>query len=69
MKNRLDLHGVRHTEVDRIVENFILLNEPPMRIITGNSDKMIELVIEVLDRNDVVYERFRPGQVTILRWS
>ena len=68
MKNRLDLHGVRHSEVDRIVENFILLNEPPMRIVTGNSDKMIELVIEVLDRNDVVYERLRPGQVTILRW-
>ena len=44
--NKLDLHGVRHDDVDRLVENFVLLNETPMRIITGNSDKMIELVIQ-----------------------
>ena len=37
----LDLHGVRHDDVDRMVENFVLLNEPPISIITGNSDKML----------------------------
>ena len=26
----LDLHGVRHEEVDRLVENFILLNRLPL---------------------------------------
>ena len=67
MLHRLDLHGIRHSEVDRIVENFILLNEPPMRIITGNSDRMIELVIQVLDRHNISYERFKPGQITILK--
>ena len=62
----LDLHGKRHEDVDRIVENFILLSEVPSKIITGNSDKMVELVVEVLDRCDIKYERFKPGQITIL---
>ena len=36
----LDLHGVRHEDVERLLENFILLNEPPLKVITGNSDHM-----------------------------
>ena len=40
MNKTLDLHGIRHEEVDRLIENFILLNEPPLTIITGNSDFM-----------------------------
>ena len=63
----LDLHGIRHHDVDRLVENFVLMKEPPMRIITGNSDRMIELVIKVLDKYNIDYERFRPGQITILK--
>ena len=35
----LDLHRMKHEDVDRLVENFVLLNEPPMKIITGNSEK------------------------------
>jgi len=66
MIKRLDLHGIRHEDVDRIVENFVLLNTPPLRIITGNSDEMRELVIKVLDRNSISYERFKPSQITIL---
>ena len=42
MIKQLDLHGKRHEEVDRLVENFVILNKTPMRIITGNSDKMRE---------------------------
>jgi len=63
----LDLHGIRHDDVDRIVENFVLMKEPPMRIITGNSDRMIELVVKVLDKYKIDYEKFRPGQITILK--
>jgi len=50
--NTLDLHGVRHGEVDRIVENFILLNQNdvPLTIICGNSERMIELVKYVTRR-------------------
>ena len=46
----LDLHGVRHSEVDRLVENFVLLNYVPLTILCGNSDKMIKLVKDALDR-------------------
>tara|TARA_Y100000310_G_C20377603_1_gene666461 strand:+ start:222 stop:437 length:216 start_codon:yes stop_codon:yes gene_type:complete len=53
---KLDLHGVKHEEVDRLVENFVLLNEPPLTIICGNSDRMIKLVQETLDR---IYEKHK----------
>ena len=46
--NKLDLHGVRHDDVERLVENLILLNDS-WKIICGNSDKMIEIVNEKLD--------------------
>ena len=64
---KLDLHGVRHIDVERLVENFVLLNEPPLTIITGNSDRMRELVINVLNRHSVEYESFKQGQLTILK--
>ena len=47
----LDLHGKKHEDVDRIVENFILLSECPIKIITGNSDKMKEIVKLVIKRH------------------
>jgi hypothetical protein len=48
----LDLHGVRHSEVDRLVENFVYLNQDsmPLKIICGNSNIMIRLVQQTLDR-------------------
>ena len=36
----------------------MLLNNPPLEIITGHSDKMPELVREVLDRHDIEWERW-----------
>jgi len=65
--NQLDLHGIRHSDVDRLVENFILLKESPLRIITGNSDRMTEIVLAVLQRHNIEYEKFKPGQITILK--
>ena len=44
----LDLHGIRHDDVERLVENLVLLNQE-WKIICGNSDKMIEIVREKLD--------------------
>lgn len=48
---KLDLHGVRHQDVDLKVENFILLNQDqvPLTIVCGNSQRMIALVNEVID--------------------
>ena len=47
----LDLHGVRHSNVDRIVENFVIVNNLPIRIITGNSPQMRSIVFAVLLRH------------------
>jgi len=54
MSNTLDLHGVRHYEVDCKVENFILMNQKllPLTIICGNSPAMISLVETVIKRID-----------------
>lgn len=48
----LDLHGTRHHEVDLKVENFILMHQEdtPLTIICGNSQKMIDLVYDVINR-------------------
>jgi len=66
MTKQLDLHGIRHNEVDRLVENFVLLNEPPLDIITGNSDRMIQLVLDVLNRHNIDWERWGHGTIKIL---
>jgi len=49
----LDLHGERHEDVDRIVENFILNTLGTKRIITGNSHRMKELTNNVLRRHKI----------------
>ena len=67
MIKKLDLHGIKHEDVDRLVENFVLLNNPPIRIITGNSNQMRHIVVEVLDRQDMEYEQFKTSQITILK--
>lgn len=66
----LDLHGINHDQVWDVVENFVLLNSQnlPLRIITGLSDRMRELVKGVLDFYDFGYEipPHNPGQITVL---
>ena len=64
--NKLDLHGVRHVDVDRIVENFVLLNKPPLTIITGNSHRMMQIVINCLVTHDINFERWGSGTIKIL---
>ena len=66
MTKKLNLHGVKHEDVDRLVENFVLLKEPPIKIITGNSERMTELVLNVLSRHDIEWTRFASSYVTIL---
>ena len=66
-KNVLDLHGIRHDDVERLVENFVLLNEPPLTIITGNSDKMRDIVLVALNKYGIGWERFTWGEIKILK--
>ena len=69
--SKLDLHGIRHAEVDRIVENFILLNQRnfPLEIICGNSHKMKMLVTAVAKRLKCQTNSDRYGTIMIRGWS
>jgi hypothetical protein len=66
--NKLDLHGVRHQEVDRMVENFILMNQGklPLTIVCGNSGKMIDLVNAVVRRINVKSTMLQYGTIRII---
>lgn len=44
----LDLHGIKHQEVDEIVRSFLNFIELPCQIITGNSPQMKEIVKKVV---------------------
>jgi len=68
---KLDLHGIRHSDVDRLVENFIYQHqgEFPVEIICGNSNKMILLVKDVTDRLGLDTHMFRYGTIIVRRWK
>ena len=64
----LDLHGIKHEEVDRMVENFLFLNQNdvPLEIVCGNSQRMIDLVLGVLTRVECQeYDQIRFGTLII----
>ena len=66
--NELDLHGVRHEEVERLLENFILLNEPPLKVITGNSTYMQNKLEGFCYKHKMTFERWANwGEYTILK--
>jgi len=58
---KLDLHGIRHEDVDRLVENFILLSDVPSKIVAGNSDRMKELVKNVIERHGFDWKYDEPN--------
>ena len=63
----LDLHGIRHEDVERLLENFILLNEPPLQVITGNSTYMQSKLERFCSKHHINYERWANwGEYTIL---
>jgi hypothetical protein len=57
----LDLHNTRHRDVERKVEDFLMWHDLPVKIITGNSDIMKQLVIDVIKRHKLFchYENLR----------
>jgi hypothetical protein len=64
----LDLHGLKHYDVKDTVENFILMNSTPFRIITGRSDKMIELVETTLKKHHFKFytPAHNPGEIIVI---
>lgn len=51
----LDLHGVKHADAEILVEDYVLMRTPPVRIITGNSNAMQAIVSKVLKRHNYVF--------------
>jgi len=66
----LDLHGIFHRDVRDTVENFVLLNsnELPLRIITGDSMRMRNLTINILNKHNFTYDipSHNPGEIIVL---
>ena len=69
MSKTLDLHGIRHSEVERLVENFILLNNLPLTIITGNSNIMRDIVIGKCKQLDYYCEQWDSATIKILTYA
>ncbi len=56
--DKLNLHGIKHESVKWKVIHFLEDNwssGEEVEIVTGNSNKMRKLVIEVLDEYDLLY--------------
>ena len=63
----LDLHGVRHSDVQDEVIDFIFQyqNLIPLIIICGNSNTMIQLVESSLNSNSIMFSMPRFGIIRI----
>lgn len=63
----LDLHGVRHSDVEIAVEDFVLNNQQqlPLIVICGNSSKMIDIVSKTLKKMEINFEETRYGRIRI----
>ena len=67
----LDLHGLKHGDVYVLVEDFILQNQAalPLRVITGNSEKMKSIVIDVVQKHNFNYsdgDYYNRGYILVL---
>ena len=57
-KTTLDLHGVKHADVeDKLIDFFFWhgFDHKEINIVTGNSQKMQELVMDFLDKYEFKY--------------
>jgi hypothetical protein len=63
----LDLHGLRHHEVEDEVVDFIYQyqSQLPLLIICGNSNRMIELVEDSLIKVSAVFSKPRFGIIRV----
>ena len=67
----LDLHGVKHADVTKMVEDYLFQNqeECPLKIITGNSDRMKQIVINVVRAHGFNYlegDFYNRGYISVL---
>ncbi len=63
----LDLHGERHFDVAPKILDFVFQyqNEIPLIIICGNSNQMIKIVTEELEKESITYSSPRFGFIRV----
>ena len=63
----LDLHGQRHFDVAPKILDFVFQyqNEIPLIIICGNSNQMIKIVTEELEKECITYSSPRFGIIRV----
>ncbi len=65
----IDLHGKYYHDIEIILDKHFYKNEPPFKIITGNSFKMREKVIKYLSKNDHKFmsgDLYNQGYIQVL---
>ena len=67
----LDLHGIRHNDVQKLVDHFLYenVNNIPVKIITGYSNRMQDIVINILKEYNYDYEigdGFNMGYIKVI---
>ena len=65
----LDLHGVRHHNVEDEVYDFVLRHQDliPLIIICGNSNIMVDIVQNTLSKNNIGFSSPRFGIIRVER--
>ena len=65
----LDLHGVRHenVEIELIDFCYTYQNEIPLKIICGNSKMMIDICTSSLSKQGIAYDIQRYGIIMIVK--
>lgn len=71
-ERHLDLHTINHHDVPHLVENYVLCrqNSLPLKIITGDSAKMKNIVKECLKSHKFKYQigdKFNKGYIVVLK--
>ena len=68
----IDLHGFKHDEVEDKLANLLILHYNmgnfPIRLTTGKSDKMKQIVREVVDKHGFTEDDFwndNPGTIIL----
>jgi DNA-nicking Smr family endonuclease len=65
---QLDLHGIKHSEVKKILDQFLWENmQKKQKVITGISEQMKRVVKECIDDYNMTYQEdfLNPGKIII----
>ena len=63
-----DCHNKSHFQVKDEFENWLLLNNVPMDVITGNSEEMKKIVIDILLKHDYGFfiSQYNQGSIKVI---